>query len=1123
MSDRRVVTNHTEGRLKAGGRLDLVAVSTIGRGPEIAPQVDLARVHEARLMVLVSSESAGKEVAEYLAHRGRNEDIVVCPPVCENNGRPWAHEVNPISEQSRDGDHSDKLNFVQQFGILTGPVVLFMDDDIWASPNVISDALLRLRESPVVQLLAEKDNSDIHRIIQKYSGGQQATNISVGSLVVDLNRYGSLFPHIYNMDWLWAFNAYGRNEFEYGRQVRQTPNHEAPLRRIEAQEAGDLIAEGLYAGLQQDLRLDDMLTAKYWEAWKATRGKFLRNGAERVLTSVGTHSADFKKIQKAVRVVESASPDQMADFVRRYFEVDQPAFQEDLSNLRKRVEINGLMSPDDAIGHLGGLQIKIPTSRRYIVGSHRQRRHSADTYQPASSPSNIGQSAYDSAAVRRELASSQTIQQAVAQIITDQLFTHRSQSASAEIEALSQLIVGSMQREATFVSRSRSENKWLSSTVPFEQPWTTALSSLCRTTCLDPRVVEYLDTSERELLNEVMNQIDSITEDKSLHRVVGLLFIERAAINAASNSIERLIKKTRRGLYGRETVGRLGLEHVLSNPESLVNSLTAGDAETPSLVSSLAVITSVRAITNGTRERGPVHRFWAPILETVCLPPRPGCSGMAWTAEQRRGVLQSLSREDVSQAGNRMELTRLRSTDELWSHPENLNWFTKEGALSDKPRTWDTHAVVVNCQPQAKQMYVGPFSLVSNVQVESGVGPRIEVMARVVDAMLGPGVIVSTGANVRRSRIKIGAVVATGARVDNAYVGVGARIFGVVRGSERRPISIGDGAIIAEGAFVTADVGKGSIVTSGAIVRSPVPPGHAVVGDECIPLSSARHPYISPTMGDYGNFNISEVIEHEASNWVPADDVSPYKPSGAPFAIPYGYQGELIDGAPARPSLHVDEMDAVGPTWIGDGVVCVDRNVIMAGAQVGEGARFLRAVINPRTYVGPAATVFSRVQRPVEVGRDCTLGPNSVIAGDVIDGTSIGSGAIYLGSAHHLDDPWQPWDAPANEARRHGPHIGENAVFAGRAIGPVRIGAGSLVEPGAIVENDIPDWHALTKQGDCMPIEKYAKTKSNTMLMQVFHLLNEVGDKPDASRRVLQALGAAPLLGSPDPYQDLSA
>jgi acetyltransferase-like isoleucine patch superfamily enzyme len=141
-------------------------------------------------------------------------------------------------------------------------------------------------------------------------------------------------------------------------------------------------------------------------------------------------------------------------------------------------------------------------------------------------------------------------------------------------------------------------------------------------------------------------------------------------------------------------------------------------------------------------------------------------------------------------------------------------------------------------------------------------------------------------------------------------------------------------------------------------------------------------------------------------------------------------------------------------------VIIGDHAVVGCYALLFEGARLAERVhIEPRGLVGSRTVVGSgsRLVYGAQVHDDVVIGEGTFIGGFVADHCRVGSRCYLFGSlVHEFRKPGQhDWDT-TDEV---GPTIGDGVIIGWGAIiiGPVRIGSGARVKPGAVVRQHVAD------------------------------------------------------------------
>jgi hypothetical protein len=248
--------------------LDAIVVPTI-RPHSLGTAVGLACDVGCSLVVICSTpEQAGQAQAEC---RPLADDVCVTwvPQSVEDNWLSFLTTVHPENEIER-SCHAD-IARKRNVGLLLARIcgwrtIMYLDDDIGdlTAASVSQAAALTSRFLAAgFQISHYPDNSVVchaYRMID----GSQGTFPGGSALVVDVGRCDTLFPPIYNEDWLFLFDAVRNCSVTTagtGSQLEYRPF--AHSRRAASEEFGDVIAEGLYRLLHHGGDVTDA-TYDYW-------------------------------------------------------------------------------------------------------------------------------------------------------------------------------------------------------------------------------------------------------------------------------------------------------------------------------------------------------------------------------------------------------------------------------------------------------------------------------------------------------------------------------------------------------------------------------------------------------------------------------------------------------------------------------------------------------------------------------------------------------------------------------------------------------------------------------------------------------------------------------------------
>ena len=236
--------------------------------------------------------------------------------------------------------------------------LMFLDDDIYAvSKEHVGSLASGLNDHAVSVLIPDEypDNSvacHAHRL----GGGEQGKFASGGGMGVRCDREDlAFFPNIYNEDWFFfAEEAASRKITRVGAsRQREYDPFEDPRRAVK-EEFGDLLAEGLYAGLDAHRDISGVDIA-YWAGFIESRAGFL----SKVAASLTQHpdqnldnsqGRNVRAAQISIRAaqgqLERISPEICQRFIDRW--------QADLVEWRRYLtKLPHVESLADGLDHLG--------------------------------------------------------------------------------------------------------------------------------------------------------------------------------------------------------------------------------------------------------------------------------------------------------------------------------------------------------------------------------------------------------------------------------------------------------------------------------------------------------------------------------------------------------------------------------------------------------------------------------------------------------------------------------------------------------------------------------------------------------------------------------------------------
>ena len=161
--------------------------------------------------------------------------------------------------------------------------LMFLDDDIYGVSTKDVEALAAALDHHNVSVLIPEEYPDNSVACHAFrlGGGEQGKFASAGGMGVRCDRDDlPFFPNVYNEDWFFFSEEAARHKIAVvgvSQQLEYDPFKD-PERAIK-EEFGDLLAEGLYARLDAQLKISDVDEA-YWIDFKESRMDFLRRVAE---------------------------------------------------------------------------------------------------------------------------------------------------------------------------------------------------------------------------------------------------------------------------------------------------------------------------------------------------------------------------------------------------------------------------------------------------------------------------------------------------------------------------------------------------------------------------------------------------------------------------------------------------------------------------------------------------------------------------------------------------------------------------------------------------------------------------------------------------------------------------
>jgi glycosyltransferase involved in cell wall biosynthesis len=329
--------------------LDAIVVPAARRAKNLAASIELARDTGAHLVILYSRYASRADIRALLAVKNLATVTAVKIPEAYSHWRLNEFEttrwVRDGPGKSVCGTRNSDLSVKRNIGLLLARMagwknIFFMDDDI---RNVSADALVR-----TVSLLGTRgdgyhtagmsvkdypDNSVVCHARRRV-GDFQDVFVSGSALAVDCTAPFAFFPDIYNEDWLFFYGDAATGKLATpGSLAEQLPYDPfANPRRAASEEFGDVIAEGLYALLHENLG-PEAANRDFWEQFLEDRN--------RILYEIGKHLAAaphemqakmLKAIVTAWETLVAITPKMCVDYIAAW-QWDLERWEKLLANL----------------------------------------------------------------------------------------------------------------------------------------------------------------------------------------------------------------------------------------------------------------------------------------------------------------------------------------------------------------------------------------------------------------------------------------------------------------------------------------------------------------------------------------------------------------------------------------------------------------------------------------------------------------------------------------------------------------------------------------------------------------------------------------------------------------------
>jgi hypothetical protein len=297
-------------------RLDAIIVPSARHADHVRHAAELAHAVNCPLIILASRQSRVDDVMPVVAQFEPDRLFVIDFASARPVPLPEMQTSKLLTTYGlgRPSDVSAKRNVGLAIARMTGMRrILFLDDDMLipdATDLLSAAGLLDRYDAVGLRLAGFPDNSVVCHA-NRQTGGSQDMFVGGGALLVAADRIQSFFPDIYNEDWFLLLDQFKlRPVTETGRAIQRPYDPFASVDRAKAEEFGDVLAEGIFALLDEG-RLIAEADAGYWESFIEQRRRLIEDTLHRA--RCGT-IPDAGRRERMVRSLLAAR-DQLLTFV----------------------------------------------------------------------------------------------------------------------------------------------------------------------------------------------------------------------------------------------------------------------------------------------------------------------------------------------------------------------------------------------------------------------------------------------------------------------------------------------------------------------------------------------------------------------------------------------------------------------------------------------------------------------------------------------------------------------------------------------------------------------------------------------------------------------------------------
>jgi hypothetical protein len=269
------------------GALDAIVVPTI-RPQSLQSAAVLASEIGCALVVLCSTLGQAGQALSECGPAGDDRLVTYVPQSTEDNLLSFLTSVHPETdiERSCHIDIARKRNVGLLLARLCGwRTIMYLDDDIrdLTASAVSRAAALTARFQAAGFVINHYPDNSVVCHAHRLAGSKQDTFPGGSALVVDVARCNTLFPPVYNEDWLFLFDAVQSRSVAVAGTFSQLEYKPfAHSGRAASEEFGDVIAEGLYRLIHEGADVTDA-TYAYWRSALERRLQLIDHIAARLL------------------------------------------------------------------------------------------------------------------------------------------------------------------------------------------------------------------------------------------------------------------------------------------------------------------------------------------------------------------------------------------------------------------------------------------------------------------------------------------------------------------------------------------------------------------------------------------------------------------------------------------------------------------------------------------------------------------------------------------------------------------------------------------------------------------------------------------------------------------------